>query len=272
MLVNPAKRRLEKGEAVLSYGVTVAAPAIAQVLCASGVDLLTIDLEHGALDASTAHAVIAAMAGSQCVPVVRVPTTASWAVKQALDAGALGIVFPMVRSAEEVREGIASVLYPPLGHRGIGPHFAPARWGISASDYLHQANDALLKIVLIETEEAVRDIAQIVSVPGLDAATIAIGDLAASLGHPGDIQHPDVRDAVATVEKAVLGTKVALGGVSLTAADAKRKLSDGYRLLVLGFDVGVLQGAASELVRGVRSTPIRNGEDNATARHPSHSH
>jgi 4-hydroxy-2-oxoheptanedioate aldolase len=272
VLVNPAKRRLERGEAVFSYGVTVAAPAIAQVLCASGADLLTIDLEHGALDASSAHAVIAAMAGSGCVPVVRVPTTASWAVKPVLDAGALGIVFPMVRSAEDVCEGIASVLYPPLGHRGISPHFAPARWGISASDYLRYANDAILKIALIETEEAVRDIAQIASVPGLDAATIAIGDLAASLGHPGDSQHPDVRAAVATIEKAVLGTKVVLGGVALNADDAKRKLEEGYRLLVLGFDVGVLQGAASELVNTIRSVSIRNGEGNVTARHPSHSH
>ncbi|HZZ95167.1 MAG TPA: aldolase/citrate lyase family protein [Usitatibacter sp.] len=253
MLENAAKRRLREGKSICGFGVTMAAPGVAQVLAASGADFLTIDLEHGALEPSSAHALIAAMAGSACVPMVRVAATKGWAVKPVLDAGALGIVFPMIRSADELDEGIRAVLYPPAGQRGIGHHFAPARWGVTAADYLRGANDALLKIALIETREAVRDIEKILAVPGLDVATLAIGDLAASLGHPGDVQHEDVQKAVQAVEKAVSSTKVALGGVAFTAADVKRKLDKGYKLLVLGFDVGLLESAASVLVGAARA-------------------
>jgi 4-hydroxy-2-oxoheptanedioate aldolase len=247
MLENRAKRRLQEGKVVCGYGVTMACPGVAQVLCASGADFLTIDLEHGALDPSSAHALIAAMAGNTCVPVVRVATTKSWAVKPVLDAGALGLVFPMIRSADELQEGIRSALYPPFGNRGIGPHFAPAKWGVSASEYLRCANKELLKIALIETREAVNDIAKILAVPGLDVATIAIGDLAASLGHPGDAQHPEVADAVQAIEAGVRGTQVALGGIALSTEDVKRKRDKGYKLLVLGFDVGLLEAAARPL-------------------------
>jgi len=253
MLANPAKKRLKQGEAICGYGVTMACPGVAQILCTSKADFLTIDLEHGALDASSAHAVIAAMAGSDCVPVVRVPTTKAWAVKPVLDAGALGVVFPMIGSAQELREGMDSVLYPPIGKRGIGHHFAPARWGVSGADYLYQANEALLKIVLIETKEAIQNIGEILAVPELDVATIAIGDLAASLGHPGDPLHTDVIDAVRIVERAIRASRVALGGVALSAMEVKRKLQEGYKLLVLGFDVGLLQAAATELVDVVRA-------------------
>lgn len=253
MLSNPAKQRLKDGEPICGFGVTMPCPGLAQILCASQADFLTIDLEHGSIDFAGAHGLIAAMAPSRCVPVVRVASAQSWAVKPVLDAGALGVVFPMIRSAEELAGGIAAALYPPRGKRGIGHHFAPARWLVSASEYLQQANDALLKIALIETEESVRAIDEIVALPDLDVATIALGDLAASLGHPGNPQHREVQDAVRVVEKAVLRTDVALGGVAFTSAEAKRKLQQHYRLLVLGFDVGLLESAACAMIDAVRA-------------------
>lgn len=252
-LRNHAKDRLRDGEVICGFGITMDAPGIAQVLSRSGADFLTVDLEHGALDLPGAHAVIAATAGTDCVPVVRVHAAESWAVKPVLDAGALGIVFPMVRSRAELEAGIAGVLYPPLGKRGIAHHFAPARWGVSGAQYLREANDALLKIVLVETAEAVRDIRELLSVPGLDVATIAPGDLAASLGYPGETQHPEVLRAIATVEQAVAASGVALGGVAVCAADARRKVQQGYKVLVLGFDVGLVQAASTELVGAVRT-------------------
>ncbi|MHB8727123.1 MAG: HpcH/HpaI aldolase family protein [Casimicrobiaceae bacterium] len=251
--MNRAKQRLMDGKTICGFGITMPCPGLAQILCASEADFLTIDLEHGCLDVAGAHGVIAATAASKCVPIVRVESILSSAVKQVLDAGALGIVFPMVRGGEELERGIAAVLYPPMGRRGIGHHFAPARWGVTGSDYLEHSNDALLKIALIETVEAVERIDEIVAVPGLDVATIAPGDLAASLGYPGQLQHPQVLEAIRVVERAVLKTNVALGGVALSGPDAKRKIEQHYRLLVLGFDVGLLQAASSELVGAIRT-------------------
>lgn len=253
MLRNTAKLRLKEGKAVGGFGVTMPSPGVAQILCASGADFVTIDLEHGAIDLAGVHGLIAATASSDCVPLVRVSSAHSSAIKPVLDAGALGIVFPMVRSTEELTYGIQSALYPPLGTRGIGHHFAPARWGVSASDYLSQANDALLTVALIETAEAVQNIKDLLKVPGLDVVTIAPGDLAANLGHPGDFGNPAVQEAVRAVEAAVKGTSVALGGVALTAADARQKMEKGYRMLVLGFDVGLLQSAASGMLAAVHA-------------------
>lgn len=250
-LRNRAKERLTAGEPICGFGITMASPALAQILCASGADFLTVDLEHGAIDAVGAHAIIAATACSRCTPIVRVQSTEAWAVKPVLDAGALGIVFPMVRSREEVEVGLQSALYSPMGKRGIAHHFAPARWGVSGEEYLRQANDALLKIVLIETADAVADIRRIASVPGLDVATIAPGDLAAGLGYPGHTRHSEVQGAIAKIENAVLASEVALGGVALTADDAREKIQRGYRFLVLGFDVGLMQAAAAGLVDAV---------------------
>ena len=253
MLLNSAKLRLKEGKIVSGFGITMSSPGVAQILCASGADFLTIDLEHGAIDLAGVHGLIAATASTGCVPLVRVSSARSSAIKPVLDAGALGLVFPMVRSADELTYGIQAALYPPDGTRGIGHHFAPARWGVSASDYLRQANDALLSVALIETAEAVEHIRDILKVPGLDVVTIAPGDLAASLGHRGDFAHPAVQDAVRTVEAAVKGTNIALGGVAVTEANARQKRDTGYRMLVLGFDVGLLQSAASNLLGAVNT-------------------
>jgi 4-hydroxy-2-oxoheptanedioate aldolase len=252
-LRNRAKERLKAGGTICGFGITMAAPGLAQMLCASGADFLTVDLEHGAIGVESAHALIAATAASGCVPVVRVPTTEGWAVKPVLDAGALGVVFPMLRRREELEAGISAVLYPPAGKRGIGHHFAPARWAVSAEQYLREANDALLKIALVETAEAVAGIGALVCVPGLDVATIAPGDLAASLGHPGNVAHPEVQAAIRSVEKAVLASGVALGGVAVSPADVRAKLARGYRVMVLGFDVGLVQAASAELVGAMRT-------------------
>lgn len=248
MLRNIAKEKLRKGKVVAGFGVTMPCTGLAQVLCASGADFLTIDLEHGSLGLADVHGLVAATASSDCVPLVRVPAAQCSELKPVLDAGALGIVYPMVRSADELATGIQAASYPPVGKRGIGHHFAPARWGVPASEYLAHANDALLKIALIETAEAVADIREILKVPGLDVVTIAPGDLAASLGHRGDHSHPTVQEAVREIEAAVGGSGVVLGGVPSGASDARAKIGAGYRMLVLGFDVGLMQSAASSLI------------------------
>lgn len=253
MLTNTAKVRLKEGNVVSGFGVTMSSAGVAQILCASGADFVTIDLEHGAIDLADVHGLIATTASSDCMPLVRISSARSSAIKPVLDAGALGLVFPMVRSADELAYGIRSALYPPSGTRGIGHHFAPARWRVSSSDYLAQANDALLMVALIETAEAVQGIKDILKVPGLDAVTIAPGDLAASLGHRGNFAHPEVQEAVRLVEDAVKETGIALGGVPATPADARQKVEQGYRMLVLGFDVGLLQTAASGMLIAART-------------------
>lgn len=247
-LRNRAKERLKAGHAICGFGITMASPALAQILAASGADFINVDLEHGSVDLSSAHAIIAATANSDCTPVVRVPTTQSDLIKPVLDAGSLGIIFPMVKSGAEVAAGIARTLYPPAGRRGIGPHYAPARWGMPAAEYLQDANDALLTMILVETREALDDLDAILAVPGLDVVTIAPGDLGASLGIPADPRHPEFQDAIRMIEDKVLKSHKALGGVALSVEDARLKRDRGYRVLVLGFDAGLIGNFTTQMV------------------------
>jgi 4-hydroxy-2-oxoheptanedioate aldolase len=250
--LNPLKARWRSGET--TYGVLVTMPSVPmmQLLARAGFDWLIVDLEHGPIDIETAHAMIAATSGTPAVPLLRVPHTTPWLAKTALDAGAFGIVFPMVNSATDAREAVRATKYPPAGERAWGPFYAPARFGLSMPRYMQAANDEVVTLALIEHPEAVANVEEIVGEPGLDVAIIGIFDLAVSLGRPGQLDHPDVRGAVARAEEAILRSDVALGGVALSPAQAREMAARGYRMLGLGFDWTLVQRGAAQVLDGLR--------------------
>ncbi|VWC77376.1 2-dehydro-3-deoxyglucarate aldolase [Burkholderia lata] len=249
---NHAKERLRRGESIVAFGLTSASVGVAQVLAGSGVDMLMIDMEHSCVDLASVQALLAADLGPGCTSIVRVPAHLPSIIKPVLDAGAMGLTFPMINDATELAESIALSMYPPKGKRAVGPHTAPARWGITHAQYLREANDALLFNALIETEHALNNIESIVKVVGVNVITIGLGDLAASLGKPGEADHPLVQEAVAHIEAVVRTSSVALGGVAGSREEIADKMSRGYRLIVLGFDVSVLARAATDLVKFCR--------------------
>ncbi|WP_322028142.1 HpcH/HpaI aldolase family protein [Burkholderia sp. BCC1977] len=246
---NHVKMRLKRGESVVAFGLTSASVGVAQVLAGSGADLLIIDMEHSCIDLASVQALLAADLGSRCACIVRLPAHMPSIIKPVLDAGAMGLTFPMINGAAELADVIALSKYHPEGRRAVGPHTAPARWGVSTAQYLYEANDSLLFNALIETEQAVNEIESIVRVEGIDIVTVGLGDLAASLGKPGEVDHPLVQEAVAHVEDTVRTSAVALGGIAGSPKEIADKLNRGYRVIVLGFDVSVLARAAAELVK-----------------------
>jgi 4-hydroxy-2-oxoheptanedioate aldolase len=250
--VSTLKAKLKEGRTVVGFLVTMPSVALVQTLAAAGPDWLLIDLEHGPIDLASAHAMIAATGGSDCAPLVRVPSTEPWLAKPALDAGAFGLVFPMISSRAQAEATVRALRYPPAGERGFGPFYAPARWGLSTEDYLARANDELLNVVLIEHIDALQELDQIVAVPGVDVAVIAPLDLSTSLGVPGQRDHPKVQRAVAEAEEKILAGGCLLGGLALTSEEANAKIERGYRLIVLGYDTALIQGAAGNLLEGLR--------------------
>jgi 4-hydroxy-2-oxoheptanedioate aldolase len=126
--INPLKARLAAGKPAVGLLVSMPSVHIAQVLAAAGFDWLFFDMEHGPIGIESAHAMITATSGSACAPVVRVPWNVHWLAKPVLDAGAMGIIFPMIRSAADAELAVRAVRYPPAGERGFGPFYAPARW------------------------------------------------------------------------------------------------------------------------------------------------
>jgi 4-hydroxy-2-oxoheptanedioate aldolase len=134
-----------------------------------------------------------------------------------------------------------------------GPFYAPARFGLSIPDYLRAANDALVTIVIIEHPHAVDLIDEILTADGIDAAVIGTHDLAVSMGRPGQLDHPDVLDAIDRAEKAIRDSPVVLGGNAFSTEQARQMADRGYQLLALGFDWSLLQrGAAAVLPDAAR--------------------
>ncbi len=243
--MNALKRRLRNDEPCLGLLVSMPSPHLVRTLARAGLDWLFLDMEHGPIDIESAHAMIGATAGTDCTPIVRVPTTETWVAKAALDAGAFGLVFPMVNSRAEAEASVRAIRYPPAGERGVGPLHASLHWGMEMPDYIACANDELLNIVQIEHKDAVANIDEILAVGGLDVALIAPFDLSMSLGIPGQVDHPDQRAAIAHAEEKIRESGLVLGGLALSIEAANDMIARDYRLLLIGFDTGLIGGAVT---------------------------
>jgi len=251
VLVNPLKTKLANGEAAIGTMVTMPNPHLMQLFAAGGFDWLLIDREHGAIGAESMQAMINATTGSGATPLVRVPEDELWMVKTALDAGAMGLFFPFIIDAEQATAAVASTIYPPKGKRGFGPFYAPSRLGLSMADYAASADDAMLKVMMIEHADAVENIDEILDVSGIDVAFIAPFDLSQSLGVAGEFEHPTFLKAVDTAERAILASSSALGGLAPTPEKGRTMLAKGYRFLMMAFDGLIIEDATKNWLSGL---------------------
>jgi 4-hydroxy-2-oxoheptanedioate aldolase len=246
--LNPVQDKIRSGRAVHGAIVTMPSPAAIRILANSGFDLLLIDMEHGAIGPSEAHALILATAGTLAVPMVRIADNLPWLAKPMLDAGALGVCVPMVMNRAHADAASAAVRYPPRGHRMWGPFHAPARWGLAMGSYMRAADDAVTSMVTIEHPSAIAAIEEIASAPDIDVAIIGPGDLATSMGHLGDADHAETRKAIEHAESVLLRSRVATGGVARTPDEAAAMVRRGYRVIFHGVDAMLLaRGAAAAL-------------------------
>ncbi len=252
--LNRIKSMLGAGEPSFGLIATIPSVQVMQVLAHSGLDWVLIDMEHGPIDLAAAHAMIVATSGTPAVPFIRIAWSQHWLAKPALDLGALGIAFPMIRTRAEADSAVRALRYPPVGDRLWGPFYAPFRWDISMPEYVATANDEVMAIITIEHPDAVRNIDEIMSTPGLDLAFIGPGDLATALEIPGQFDHPKFKAAFAEAEAGILRSKVPLGGVARTPDQAKQMLDRGYQALVLGFDWMLLQRAAEGFLQEIRGS------------------
>ena len=230
------KTRLRETEDCFAIHLcTIPSAVVTQAMAAAGADGVIIDLEHGAIDYSSAHAMIAATAGTHCAPIVRVAENDPTLVKRALDLGAEGICFPLIRTADDARRAVASMRYPPHGTRGFGPFIAQSRWQTEMPRMREDTEDLLITMLLIETRDAVDNIEEICAVEGIDVLVTAMFDLTTDFGVMGQFDHPEVQAAVAKVEQAALGAGIPMGSNALNAQMAGSLFARGYRVIA-GFD------------------------------------
>lgn len=200
-IINPARARLEAGEVSIGVGVRASRTVdIAKAMKTAGYDWLFIDLEHGALSIDTASQISVSAQDAGITPLVRVPWMEHAIATRVLDNGALGIVMPHVDTAEQAREVVSRLKYPPLGHRSTaGPSAVFDFERVDVAESLAAINASILVTVMIETPLAVENADEIAAVDGVDVLLIGTGDLTTEMGLPGQPSHDNIVAAYETV-------------------------------------------------------------------------
>ena len=214
--------------------------------CRLGFDWVVVDAEHGYLDMKNVmeHIRVANLMNVPCL--VRIAETQEGLVKRILDIGADGIIVPQVRSVEDVRRAVALSKYPPEGKRGIGAERS-TRWGMAIDQCVPRANKNTLVISMMETVEAGDSVEQLMDVPGLDGFFFGPHDYSASSGYPGAWgDPPEVMDKLMDVQRRIRARGLPCGIVAFDPADIPKRLEEGFRMMGLGFDTGLMIRAAMQ--------------------------
>jgi 4-hydroxy-2-oxoheptanedioate aldolase len=240
MRKNIVKEKLQRGEPSIGTWVAIGNPLVAEILAHAGFDWLTMDMEHNAIDIESLQNCFYAISTTDTVPFVRVPWNDPQILKRVLDIGAFGVVVPNVKTPEEAEMAVQACRYPPEGFRGVGSIRGRLYGG---PDYFQKANEEIAVILMIEDTQAVRRIAEICNVPGIDSLFIGPNDLAASLGVPVgyDNPHPDHKAAVSQILQTGKRFNVPVGIHCGSAAEVNRRIEEGFQwmpIASLGVPVG----------------------------------
>jgi 4-hydroxy-2-oxoheptanedioate aldolase len=239
--VTAFKDRLAAGDLLHGVLSVIPSPVVAQAVAAAGADFLLIDREHGSIGRESVQAMIAATGGTDCAPLVRVGGIDEAEVKVVLDAGAHGIVYPLVRSAADAERCVSYMRYPPRGTRGWGPFVAHARHGVGLLEHAPGFEERIACGLLIETAEAVEDIDAILDVPGIDFILVAQFDLSTALGVFAQFDAPELVAATERVEQAAKARSIPLGAPLFSAERSAAAVARGHKVLLNGLDVLMLE-------------------------------
>ena len=256
---NPARERLERGELSLGVGVRIAKTVeIAKAMKTAGFDWLFIDLEHGALSIDTAAQIAVAALDAGIAPIARVPNGEFSMATRLLDNGALGIVIPHVDTAEEARDVVDKLKYPPVGHRSVGGALPQLDFRtVKIADLTKSLNAATLTVVMLETPKAIENAEAIAAVPGIDVLLIGTNDLCAEMGIPGHFNNARV---VAAYERTIAacrahGKWAGMGGI-YDEQIMPRYIEKGVRFVLGGADLSFMLGAATRRTSFLRDLKV----------------
>ncbi|MDF2724731.1 MAG: 2-keto-3-deoxy-L-rhamnonate aldolase [Paenibacillus sp.] len=261
MFHNKLKARLHSSGGGTAYGVFIGFPSTQMVEMAAynGFDAIVIDNEHGMLSAENVeHMVIAAeLAGA--TPLVRVVSSDAGEILKALDRGAHGVHVPQVDTKEQALSVVDAVKYPPIGKRGAAFSMRAARYGtVPIHDYLPQANRETLVCIHIESDKAMGNLDEILSVPGIDMVYIGPTDLSVSLGYEGRIDHPEVMKAIDAIYKTAKQFGVAVGIHTKDAKGARMRSDWGADYVSLTV-TSLVNEAFSQYIKPLKETNPNKG-------------
>jgi len=240
---NRVKELWRNGEAAVGTWLVLGSPITAEIIAQMGFDWVVVDTEHGSIDIGTTQSIIQAVSTTGTVPMVRVPWNDPMSIKRALDAGAYGLVIPMVNSREEVISAVNATRYPPVGNRSYGGPRVRLYGGVS---YFENANEEIALMVQIEHIDAVNNVDEILSVEGIDGFFIGPSDLAISMGLKPGLDNTDSRHVDAVNKTLAASQKYGVaGGIQVNTPEAvNERIAQGFKFIALTSDEGFLRGAA----------------------------
>src|SRR5947207_6797826 len=252
MRKNELRKTLAGGGTVLNGWLSLANSYSAEIMAHQGFDSVTIDLQHGAVDYPAAVGMLQAISTTAAVPMVRVPWNEPILTAKLLDAGAYGVICPMINSKAQAEALVNVCRYPPRGARSFGPNRAVLYGG---ADYWQHANEEILLFAMVETRQALDNLDEIVAVDGLDGVYVGPSDLSMSLGKRPPTLDPQDAEVLAAIKKICDVTRKhgKIAGVHTDGAKtATRRFGEGYQLCTLLNDARLMANAASAAVREAR--------------------
>lgn len=233
------REKFRNKETAFGLWVTSESSAVTEVAGMLGIDWICIDLEHGYLDYKSISNHLTAARGTDLTVLIRPPSHNIEPIKRVLDLGAHGIVLPLVENAEEVRAAYDHFYYPPIGRRGIGGERS-VKWGLGLEDYVRSANDELLLVPMIETQEAYKNLDEILDVSGIESVFLGPGDMSASMGYVGEWEGPGVAEINLDILSRATDKKIAAGIVARSTDEAIQRKDQGFSMVSLGSDIGLM--------------------------------
>ena len=235
--MNKVKEKLKKGEYSIGSWIQLPEPAVAEIMAGAGFEWLVVDMEHGSINIETLPDLFRAMEKYGCIPFVRLPENNATIIKQVLDAGARGLVVPMINSRDDVEKLLKAAKYPPQGMRSVG--FSRANlYGAEFDDYLKKINKEVVITVQIEHIEGVEQVEEIFSVPGIDAYIIGPYDLSSSMNLTGQFDHIHFKKAIRKVFNSAKHHNIAPGihVVQSRIGELKQRVREGYSFIAYSVD------------------------------------
>ncbi|MBD3379368.1 MAG: 2,4-dihydroxyhept-2-ene-1,7-dioic acid aldolase [Candidatus Omnitrophica bacterium] len=252
------KKTLKSKRPTLGSWITLPDTCIAEIMANAGFEWLVVDMEHSSIDISQAQKLIQTIDLAGRVPLARVGANDPLIIKRVMDAGAQGVIVPMVNTREDAEKAVEAVKYPPYGKRGVGLARAQG-YGFDFDEYRELVNANSTVIVQIEHINAVENLEKILGVKGVDGFIIGPYDLSGSMGKPGRFEDPEVKKALRAVKK-LMGRTGKSPGFHVVPPDSKmvdRRISEGYRFIAFSLDTVLLGAACRQCLSGVSGKQMK---------------
>ena len=253
MRKNKLKEIFKQNKSVINGWLQIPSSFSAEVMAHQGWDSLTIDMQHGVIDYPNALQMLQAISSTDTIPMARVNWNEPGQIMKILDAGAYGVICPMVSNREQAEKFVQACQYPPKGYRSFGPIRGLIYGG---NDYANHANDEILKLAMIETSEALQKLDEIMSTPGLDGIYIGPADLSLAIGQKPAFDNPEgspTYEQIINILKHAKKNNLVAGIHNATPEYAQKMIDLGFQLVTIGSDQRYMSAGAKSSVSKLKN-------------------